>query len=191
MVAHNAWHLAQFESALGEPAGALVALDQRLIPEAVKSASSAADATTLLWRLQLDGIDPGSRWRVLSDCWEAHSSPGFWPFLDLQAAIAFNAAGNFDRAQRLARAISARAQADGHSAHRARTLTLPGLAAIEAFAAGAYASACVALRTLRPALGQLGASHAQVSLFERMLVEAERRCRRPASVPALSAPVAA
>jgi len=56
-------------------------------------------------------------------------------------------------------------------------VTLPGLRAIEAFAAEAYCSACVALRALRPALGQLGASHAQISLFERMLGEAERRCR--------------
>jgi hypothetical protein len=187
MAAHNAWHLAQFESASGEPALALAALDQRLIPEAVTSASTAADATTLLWRLQLGGIDPGSRWRALSGCWEAHSAPGFWPFLDLQAAIAFNAAGDYARAQGLARAIAVRARAEDHSAHVARTVTLPGLRAIEAFAAQTYASARVALRALRPALGQLGASHAQVSLFERMLVEAERRCRRPASAPALNA----
>ena len=177
MAAHNAWHLAQFESASGEPARSLAALDQRLIPEAFTSASSAADATALLWRLQLDGVDPGSRWLLLSDCWNTHSSPGFWPFLDLHAAIAFNAAGSFERAQRLARGIAACARADTHSAHLARTVTLPGLRAIEAFAAEAYCSACVALRALRPALGQLGASHAQISLFERMLGEAERRCR--------------
>lgn len=187
MVAHNAWHLALFESASGEPARALATLDQRLIPEAVSSASIAADATTLLLRLQLDGIDPGSRWQALSDCWDAHGTPGFWPFLDLQAAIAFNAAGDLDRAQRLARAIAALARAEGRSAHLARTVTLPGLRAIEAFAAEAYERACIALRALLPAVGQLGASHVQVSLFERMLVEAERRCRRPALTPAVDA----
>jgi hypothetical protein len=177
MVAHNAWHLARFELASGEPARALAVLDQRLIPAAFASASSAADATALLWRLQLDAIDPGSRWRTLSDCWDAHNAPGFWPFLDLHAAIAFNAAGDFDRAQRHARAIAAHAETDARGAHLMRTVTLPGLGAIEAFTAGAYATACAALRTLRPARDQLGASQAQVSLFERMLMEAERRCR--------------
>jgi hypothetical protein len=178
MVAHNAWHLAQFELESGEPARALAALDQRLIPSASMSASSAADATALLWRLQLDGVDPGSRWSALSDCWATQSSPGFWLFLDLYAAIAFNADGHFDRAHGLARAIAACACADNLRAHLSRTVTLPGLRAIEAFAAGAYAGACEALRTLRPALRRVGASHAQVSLFGRMLMEAERRCTR-------------
>jgi tetratricopeptide (TPR) repeat protein len=187
MAAHNAWHLAQFELESGEPGRALGALDQRLIPSASMSASSAADATALLWRLQLDGVDPGSRWSALSDHWTMQSSPGFWPFLDLYAAIAFNAAGHFDRAHRLARAVAACARADNLRARLSRTVTLPGLHAIEAFAVGAFANACVALRALRPALQRVGASHAQVSLFGRMLIEAERRCRplaRRAVVPA-------
>ena len=177
MVAHNAWHLAQFELESGEPACALAALDQLLIPSASRAANSAADATALLWRLQLDGVDPGSRWSALSDCWTTQSSPGFWPFLDLYAAIAFNAAGHFGRADRLARAVAACARADNLRARLSRTVTLPGLHVIEAFAVGAYANACVALRMLRPALRRVGASHAQGSLFERMLIEAERHCR--------------
>jgi hypothetical protein len=181
MVAHNAWHLAQFELESGEPACALAALDQRLIPSASLSATSAADATALLWRLQLDGVDPGSRWSALSDCWTTQSSPGFWPFLDLYAAIAFNAAGHFDRAHRLARAIAAYARSDRLRAHLSRTVTLPGLRAIEAFEAADYASACLALRTLRPVLQRVGASHAQASLFERMRIEAERRSQCNAS----------
>jgi tetratricopeptide (TPR) repeat protein len=194
MVAHNAWHLAQFELESGEPARALAALDQRLIPSASMSASGAADATALLWRLQLDGVDPGSRWSALSDCWTTQSWPGFWPFLDLYAAIAFNAADHFDRANRLARAVAVCARADNLRARLSQTVTLPGLHAIEAFAVGAFANACVALRTLRPALRRVGASHAQVSLFGRMLVEAERRCRPPARravIPALRLSVSA
>jgi len=187
MGAHNAWHLAQFELESGEPARALTALDQRLVPSASMSASSAADATALLWRLQLDGVDPGSRWSALSDCWTAQSSPGFWPFLDLYAAIAFNAAGHLDRARRLAHAITASARSDGHSAHLARTVTLPGLRAIEAFAAGDYASAYVTLQTLRGVLGQVGASQAQVSLFDRMRAAADRRCYHRASVQVATA----
>jgi len=177
MVAHNAWHLAQFELASGRASRALAALDDWLIPYASGSVSAAADATALLWTLQLDGIDPGSRWSLLSDCWEAYNAPGFWPFNDLHAAIAFNAAGHLDRAQRLAHAIAAHARADMQRAPLVRAVTLPGLRAIEAFAAGAYASACHALRALRPAIDRLGASHAQVALFERMLGAAEQRCR--------------
>jgi hypothetical protein len=189
MAAHNAWHFAQFELASGAPARALAVLDQQLMPDARTSASAAADATALLWRLQLDGIDPGSRWSTLADCWDAHSSPGFWPFLDLQAAIAFHAAGDLARARRLTGAIAACALANTDSARLARTLTLPGLRAIEAFTAGAYRGASVALRALRPGLRALGASHAQVALFEHMRREAERRCRRP--TPLTIQPVAA
>jgi hypothetical protein len=111
----------------------------------------------------------------LSNCWAGHT-PGFWPFLDLHASIAFNSAGDRDRAQALVRAISGDARGDTYSARVARAVVLPALHAIEAFTTGAYAEAHVSLQTLRPALQQVG-SRVQQALFGRMLREAERgRC---------------
>jgi hypothetical protein len=179
MVAHNAWHAAMFELESGDPARALEVLDESLMPHATRSASDAADATALLWRLEVDGVDPGRRWSLLSDCWAIHASPGYWPFVDLHAAIAFSAAGHTPRAHSLARAISACARRQTGRARAARIVTLSGLRAIEAFAAGAYAEVRDIFRGLRPALERIGGSHAQHELFGRMFTEAGRRLRTP------------
>lgn len=178
MAAHNAWHLAQFELGCGNPAGAVALLDEIILPAASESANGAADATALLCRLHLDGIDPGTRWRTLADYWRAYHSIGFAPFLDLHAAIAFNAARDFDRLQLLEFRVAALTESDGHHAHLARNVTMPGLRAIRAFAARDYAGACTALHALRSGLGTLGASHAQLALFKRVWREARRRSLR-------------
>ncbi len=176
MIAHNAWHAAMFDLASGDPEGALATLDRCIMPRAGASATDAADATALLWHLQLEGVDPGARWASLSDYWAAHSAPGFWPFLDLHASIAFNSAGDRDRARTLVRVISAHARSDTYAGRVARAVVLPAVHAIEAFTAGACAQAHASLRGLRPALLQLS-SRVQQALFDRMLREAERgRC---------------
>jgi len=174
MVAHNVWHAAMFELESGRPTRALNILDECLMPQAARSASNAADATALLWRLDLDGTDPGTRWSLLSDCWAVYASPGYWPFLDLHAAIAFSAAGHKLRARSLVQGISAWTRRTGPG-HDARVVTLPTLRAVEAFAAGAYSDVRDILRRLRPTLERIGGSHTQRELLERMLREAERR----------------
>jgi hypothetical protein len=174
MVAHNVWHAAVFELESGQQARTFSILDECLMPRAARSASDAADATALLWRLELDGADPGKRWSLLSDCWAIYASPGYWPFLDLHAAIAFSAAGHKLRARSLVQGVSAWTRRAG-AAHDARVVTLSALRAVEAFAAGAYSDVRDILRRLRPTLDRIGGSQAQRELFERMFKEAGRR----------------
>jgi hypothetical protein len=111
-------HAAMFELESGHPARVLDVLDESCMPHATRSASDAADATALLWRLEVDGVDPGSRWSLLSDCWATHASPGYWPFLDFHAAIAFSAAGHTSRAHSLSDIGSEPATGPSHDARR-------------------------------------------------------------------------
>ena len=164
---------------------------RRIACGAAGSASDACDATALLLRLEFDGLEPGRRWSVLSDCWAAQAAPGFWPFLDLHAAIAFNFAGDHCRANAFERAVARCARGDTPVARKARAVTLPGLRGIESFAAGAYEDAAGTLRTLRRSVEQIGGSHAQQELFDRMLREAERRLRSSSPIWRPRLPVAA
>ena len=175
MAGHNAWHLAMSELESGNAARALVILDHDLLPASMTSLGDATDATSLLWRLQLDGIDPGRRWERLWELWAAHGVPGFWGLLDVHAAIAFNAAGHGQRARQHASAIERCAQGDTHAAGVARNATLPAVRAIAAFADGAWGKACAHLRALLPSVHQLGGSHAQHEIFVRMLDHAQAR----------------
>jgi len=175
MRAHIAWHLATFEVEAGNPIRALELLDRELLPASMSASGDAADATALLWRLQLDGIDPGRRWRTLSDSWATHSTPGFWGVLDVHAVIAFHAAGHGDRARRHVAAIELHAQGGTYAAEIARNVTCPALRAIGAFAAEEWQSAAAQLRMVLPSLARLGGSQAQHEIFTRMLRYAQLR----------------
>jgi len=174
MLVHNAWHLALFELESGQTRRALAILDLELLP-AVASAADAADATSLLWRMQLDGMHPGERWRWLSAIWAAHITPGFWALLDIHAAIAFHAAGDLERARCHVYALERCTHGNTHAADVARNVTLPAMHAIGAFFAGAYAESRAALRSLLPLLSQTGGSQVQHELLARTMRYAQAR----------------
>src|SRR6185295_3672057 len=126
MCTHNAWHLAMFETETGNLASSLDILDAWLLPASSHSQLDACDATALLWRLKGEGLEEQRRWQHLSDAFERVMTPGFWPFVDLHAALAHITAGERLRAHRLEQAIARRAEGEGYAALRARHITLPG-----------------------------------------------------------------
>ena len=97
MRTHNVWHLAMFEIADGNVASALGILDAWLLPASAQSPLDACDATSLLWRLSTEGVDDEGRWRRISGAFEQALTPGFWPYVDLHAALAHMAAGQKTR----------------------------------------------------------------------------------------------
>jgi hypothetical protein len=175
MRTHNAWHLAMFDVAEGNLAPALGILDGWLLPAAARSPLDACDATALLWRLTIEGVDAGARWRSVSDAFETAATPGFWPFVDLHAALAHWSAGEQGRAQRLAQAIAKCAQRSDYAALRARHITQPGLLALSAWAEHRYDEAALLLAGLQPILGYAGGSRVQLELFTDIRREAARR----------------
>jgi hypothetical protein len=177
MRTHNAWHLAMFDVEEGNLASALGILDGWLLPAAVRSPLDACDATALLWRLTLEGVDASVRWRSVSDAFDAAVTPGFWPFVDLHAALAHLGAGEQARVQQLAEAIAKCARGSDYAALRARHITQPGLLALAAWAERRYDEAAMLLAGLRPILGHAGGSRVQLEIFASIEREAARRQR--------------
>jgi tetratricopeptide (TPR) repeat protein len=64
---HLAWHRTLFHLALDDPGSALAVHDTQIANARVPSMSALADASALLWRLQLRNIHVGERWRRLAD----------------------------------------------------------------------------------------------------------------------------
>ena len=177
MRTHNAWHLAMFDAVQGNIAPALRILDAWLIPASAKSPLDACDATDLLWQLSTEGVDDKGRWCKVSDAFDRTLTPGFWPYVDLHAALAHLAAGQKARAQRLARAIEHCAQGENYAALRARHITQPGLRALGAWAEGRYGDAARLFAALHPLLGDAGGSRVQLEVFKSIEREAARRHR--------------
>ncbi len=164
MRTHNAWHLAMFDLDGGGWESALEILDEWLLPAADASVLDACDATALLWRLDLDGVDTGARWRRVSDAFE-RTAPGFWPYIDLHAGFAHSLAKQPLRAQQLASAVAVCARGRDYAALRAREITLPGLAVFAAMADGRHDEARPLFARLEPLLAEAGGSRAQLEIF--------------------------
>jgi hypothetical protein len=175
MRTHNAWHLAMFEIEEGNVALALDILDQWLLPASARSPLDACDATALLWRLASAGVDDGGRWRKISDAVARTLTPGFWPYLDLHAALAHLSAGEQRRAQRLADVIAQTASGSSYAAVQAKKITQPGMRALGAWIDGRYAEAARLLAALQAILGDAGGSSLQLEVFKSIGIEAVRR----------------
>jgi len=168
MVAHNWWHVALFHLALGRAGRALDIYDAAIAPAVAHSATDAADAAALLWRLELNGIDVGQRWHAVAQAFTLRPMPALWPLVDVHAALAFAAAG---RARELDRLRSALAGAG----RVARSVALPIARGLEAFAAGEYAQCAATLAACRSDAWRLGGSPLQREIIDVTLAAAGAR----------------
>ena len=66
---HNWWHLALFHYELGEIDEVLALFDGPIYGERSTLALNMLDASALLWRLHLRGVDVGDRWAALAANW--------------------------------------------------------------------------------------------------------------------------
>jgi tetratricopeptide (TPR) repeat protein len=179
MDGHIGWHLALFDLELGDAAAALAAFDREQLPSAAIDAGGCADATDLLWRLELAGVDAGARWQPLAAAWKRHLKPAFWSFLDLLAGLALQRAGRRDEACALAHELVLAPETDGVVSPV--LATVPALAALDAFGRGVYADAS---RGLVKALPRLGGSLPQRELLALTHRVADERATERTAVPA-------
>jgi hypothetical protein len=179
---HNSWHYALFLLEANDTAGALAVYDRVLHHDGSEDvALELLDATGLLWRLSLENVDVGDRWHALSDAWQRSLVPGYYPFNDMHAAMAFVGADQLDRAAELVANLESVARtSDPRVTGSATTASvgLPVCRSIVAFAESRYDNAVEELLAVRDRLFELGGSHAQRDLLARTLLEAAIRARR-------------
>ena len=172
---HNAWHLALYHVDRDDHAAALAVYDRLLRPGRRSILLNLCDATALLWRLHLAGVDVGGRWGDVVDLMVPHALARVHVFDDVHLAIALAAAGRDFALQELLRSLSEQAQGAGEPAARARLVGLPAAQAMAAFTHRSYAAAVERLLALRPLAQLMTGSAAQRDILELTLVEAAVR----------------
>ncbi|TGV95953.1 tetratricopeptide repeat protein, partial [Mesorhizobium sp. M2E.F.Ca.ET.154.01.1.1] len=90
---HNWWHLALFHYDLGEVDEVLRLYDGPIYGERSTLALNMVDASAILWRLHLGGLDVGERWAALAANWMPKAAAGNYAFNDTHAMMAFVGAG--------------------------------------------------------------------------------------------------
>jgi len=184
---HNWWHLALFHLGLDEVDEALALFDGPIYGKRSGVILEMIDASALLWRLTLRGVDVGERWQVLADDWMPVAAAGNYAFNDMHAMMAFAQAGRTKEAEAVLEAQRAAMESDGDNALFTREVGHAATSAIKAFGEGDYAASVRLLRPIRSTAHRFGGSHAQRDLLDLTLIEAAFRAGEDRLARALTA----
>lgn len=183
---HNWWHLALYNLEAGQPQRALEIYDAEIHhSQSAGVPIEMLDASALLWRLMLDGVDTGDRFAVIADPWAAKTNGEPWyAFNDLHAVMALAGAGRLDEAKSV---MATRRQWLEGAQSRGDTRTnvgmtaeigLPACRAAVAYVEQRYDDVVADLLPIRRVFNRFGGSHAQRDALHRTLLESTIRARR-------------
>lgn len=184
---HNWWHLALFHYDLGEVGDVLSLYDGPIFGAHSTVTLNMVDASAILWRLHLGGIDVGNRWTALAENWAPKATSANYAFNDAHAMMAFVGAGRADLAATLIDAQRAAMEGGGDNAAFTRDVGSPLTLAIKAYGDGNFAETVRLLRPIRAIAHRFGGSHAQRDVIDLTLIEAAFRAGNAALSAALSA----
>lgn len=168
---HNWWHLALFYLDLGEHARVLELYDQAIRPQPTQVPLEMIDASAMLWRLTLRGVDVGSRWQALADCWAPFADHGYYAFNDAHAVMSFACAGRTAELTTAIKTLEERSRGYDTNAMMSREVGLPCAQAIVACTRGEYQKALDLLLAIRLHANRFGGSNAQRDLIQLTIIE--------------------
>lgn len=184
---HNWWHLALFHYDLGEIDQVLALFDGPIYGKRSTLALNMVDASAILWRLYLGGVDVGDRWATLAANWTPKAGAGNYAFNDAHAMMAFVGAGLEAPAQTLLQAQHEAMRGGDDNATFTRDVGHPLTLAIKAFGEGNYNETVRLTRPIRAIANRFGGSHAQRDVIDLTLMEAALRSGDRALASALAA----
>lgn len=184
---HNWWHTALFHLELGEVDQVLSLYDGPIFGQASEVAFDILDASAMLWRLSLRGIDVGDRWDPVAKAWAPNAARNVYAFNDFHAALAFASIGDGEGLKAIGEAQSNALKSGGDNAMMVEQVGHPLVSAVKAFADGYYDAAVEHLRGVRNIAHRFGGSHAQRDLIDLTLIEAARRAGQTKLAEALVA----
>ena len=172
---HVWWHKALLHLERGETGIVLALYDQQIRADKTDDYRDIANATSLLMRLELEGVSGGDRWTELADFAQHRTDDGCVVFADLHYQLALGAAGRTDAQGAMTARFAVDAARQGEMPARVADPGKAALAGLNAFAEGRYDSAFRDLAAARPTMQTIGGSHAQRDVFERMTIDAGLR----------------
>ena len=170
---HLYWHQALFHLERGETDAVLALYDRQIASDLdADMYLDVCNGASLLWRLEMYGVDVGDRWKDLARVSLRHAEDHELIFVSLHYLMALIKGGEPQAAATLASHLECYANAattQGRVAARVGTATAEALAAL---ASGDAATVVEALYPVRYDLTCIGGSHAQRDLFHEMLITA-------------------
>jgi hypothetical protein len=179
---HLWWHAAMFHLERAETDTVLALYDSEFRDLAAPLTQAQPDlyidaqnAASMLFRLQLHGVDVGDRWEELADKAEARIGDTLSIFTLPHWMMALAATGRTEAAMRMLAALRDTAQAPSSHAALIGTIALPLCEAILAFGQDQPGRAIALMRPVVGDMYRLGGSHAQQDVLEQLYLHAALR----------------
>jgi hypothetical protein len=176
MLTHLWWHRALFHISQGRDADALQAFDRHCWGVSKTYSQDQVGAVSLLARLELAGIDVGSRWDDVADHLQARATDTVQPFLTLQYLYGLARAGRPEGDNLLEVVRQFAKSAPAHSSRVWNEVAVPAAEGLYAFAKRDYQRAWRRLAIAIPRMSEVGGSHAQRDLFEQIFLDVALHC---------------
>lgn len=175
---HVWWHKALLHMDRGQLDVALGLYDAQIRADKTDDYRDVSNATSLLVRLELEGVDVGPRWEELADLAQNRTEDGCVVFADLHYMLALTGADRPDAKKAMAQRFARDAAKNGEMPQRYNDPGVAALSGLNAFAEGRYDAAFADLVSARPNMQTIGGSHAQRDVFERITIDAGLRAGR-------------
>jgi hypothetical protein len=172
---HNWWHLALYHHETGDIASVLALFDGEIGGGRSGVVMDMVDASALLWRLHLQGIDVGHRWQAVADAWSPIAGAGLYAFNDAHAVMAFIGAGRRSAVEAVLAAQREAMERPGDNAAFTFEVGYAVTRALVAFGEGDYGRCVELIRPVRSIAHRFGGSHAQRDVIDWTLTEAAIR----------------
>lgn len=175
LLTHNWWHLALYYLKQGDWQTTLELYDTCVWGYARKETpKDQVGAIALLLRLELQGIDVGDRWQILSLYLRSRLHEHALPFQDLHTLYALARAGKMAWVAEMLQSLQAHAQTVDRSQRRAwLEVAVPTAQGLIAHAQGNWLMAIAALKPVMSRLQEIGGSHTQRALFKQIYQNAQ------------------
>ncbi len=170
---HVWWHTAMFHLALGDFDRVLDLYDNSVVPEPSDFYLDVQNASSMLARLDLLGVDVGDRWKILADMAETRLGDHMLAFTEPHYMMALGHEGRTDAAERLLKSLRAFAKTpDNFAAATMNAVTVPLCEAVFAYEKGDFTKVVELMLPIRYDYARIGGSHAQRDIFAQFLIEA-------------------
>ncbi len=174
---HVWWHIALMHLDLGHFDTVLELYDENIRKDKTDDYRDISNATSVLLRLEFEGVETGDRWEELAELSAKRTDDNCVAFADLHYMMALCGADKKDSSAALLSNMTACAETRHHNEF-SNAIKHPGVLAatgLEAYRDHDFATAYHCLAKAKPALQDIGGSHAQRDIFERLGIEAAIR----------------
>ncbi|MBX3596525.1 MAG: tetratricopeptide repeat protein [Rhizobiaceae bacterium] len=169
---HLYWHRCLYHLERGEFDVVLELYDQQIVSD-IKSDFylDICNASSLLWRLEMFGVDIGDRWSKLVEVARKHVEDTDLIFVSLHYLMALVAAGDKDAADRMIANIQQWSTLNGTQAQICAESGLALAKGLKLAREGNYKEAARLMEPVRYTLDRIGGSRAQRDVFHMILLD--------------------